>query len=148
MQDNSLLEPNVISVPIQGGGTKEFIISKFPAVDGRRIIAAYPVANLPKIGDYGVSEEIMLLLMTYVAVPLPNGESLRLTTKALVNNHVPDWEALVKLEMSMLEYNVSFFEAGLLPGLLDRLLDKAAPMLSRILTNSLQALSQAATQDT
>ena len=148
MSDKVLLEPKEVPVPLQSGGEKLFTISKFPAVDGREIIAAYPVANLPKIGDYGVSKATMLKLMSYVAVKTPAGTLLPLTTEALVNNHVPDWEALVNLEMQMLEYNTSFFEHGLLPGLLDRLLEKAAPMLSRILTSSLQALSQVSEQPT
>ena len=148
MSDKVLLSPKKVLVHLQDGEEKEFVISKFPAVDGREIIAAYPVANLPKIGDYGVSKQTMLKLMTYVAVETATGTLLPLTTEALVNNHVPDWEALVKIEMLMLEYNTSFFDHGLLPGLLDRLLEKAAPMLSRILTSSLQALAQVSEQHT
>lgn len=146
MSNNKLLQPKTETITLQNGSTKDFLFSKFPAVAGREIISAYPVSNMPKLGDYGVSEATMLKLMSYVAVPVENGDPLRLTTIELVNNHVPDWEALVAIEMGMLEYNVSFFERGAVPSFIDLLLAKAAPMLSKILTSSLQALSQANTQ--
>lgn len=146
MTNNKLLQPKIEPIKLQSGATKDFIFSKFPAVAGREIISAYPVSNLPKLGDYGVSEATMLKLMSHVAIPVEGSDPLRLTTIELVNNHVPDWEALVAIEMGMLEYNVSFFERGAVPGFIDLLLAKAAPMLSKILTSSLQALSQANTQ--
>ena len=52
---------------------KEFIISKFPAVAGREIIAKYPFSSLPKLGDYKINEETMLKLMHYVAVTIEPG---------------------------------------------------------------------------
>lgn len=103
-----MLEPKTITLKDQKGAERDFIIHKVPAIPMREIVAKYPVANLPKIGDYGVSEEVMLKLISFVSVPTPNG-SLALSTMALVNNHVPDWELLAKLEAAMLEYNVSFF---------------------------------------
>lgn len=145
MQNSPILEPKVESITCQDGTEKSFIFSKFPATAGREIISAYPVSNLPKLGDYGVSEATMLKLMSHVAVQTEAGP-LRLSTRALVDNHVPDWEALAKIEMGMLEYNCSFFQAGAVPGFIDLLLEKAAPMLSKILTSSLQALSEANTQ--
>lgn len=88
-----------------------FILSNFPAVQGREIITKYPTAALPKIGDYAVSEDVMVKLMNYVAVRTPAGE-LRLSTTQLINNHCPDWEVLAKVEMAMMEKNCSFFRDG------------------------------------
>ncbi len=103
-----LLEPKQIE--IEG---KQFIISKFPAIAGRKIITQYPLSGLPKIGEYGVNEEIMFKLMGYVGVLIKGQETpLLLSTEALIDNHVGNWEILAKIEMAMLEYNCSFFLNG------------------------------------
>lgn len=101
-----MIEPK--ELPLNG---KTYLISKFPAIQGREIVAKYPLSAMPKLGDYAVNEETMLKLMAFVAVQTDNGP-LMLTTKGLVNNHVPDWETLAKIEMAMLEYNCSFFGNG------------------------------------
>ena len=90
---------------------KTFIISKFPAVAGREIIAKYPLSGMPKLGDYKINEETMLKLMGYVAVNLGNGK-IALSTPALIDNHTGSWETLCKIEMAMMEYNCSFFQDG------------------------------------
>ena len=148
MADAPLLQPKEITIE-DGSETRTYLISKFPAIAGRRIIANYPLSALPKLGDYSVNEATMIELMGYVAVPRENGEPMRLSTPALINNHLPSWEALAKIEGAMLEYNCSFFTVnGALQGFIDLLLEKAAPTLSKILILSLQALSNAAQQPT
>ena len=77
-----MIEPK--TVVIYG---KEFILSKFPAIAGREIIAKYPLSGLPKIGDYALNEETMLKLMCYVAVNAGADVPLCLNTAALVDNH-------------------------------------------------------------
>ena len=119
---------------------KVYILSKFPAVAGREIIAKYPVANMPKLGDYGVSEETMLKLMAFVGVKTDAGP-LMLTTKALVDNHVPSWETLAKLEWSMMEYNCSFFQNGKVSTFLEGLTAKLPQLITKTLTDSLAQLS-------
>ncbi|POP42324.1 hypothetical protein CHU32_03560 [Superficieibacter electus] len=106
-----LIQPKEFQVIDQDGNERNYIISKFPAIEGREIVCKYPLSAMPKMGDYAVNEETMLKLMSFVAVDI-NGTPLRLTTRALVNNHCPDWEALGKIEMAMMEYNVSFFAKG------------------------------------
>lgn len=107
-----MIQPKTVMITTMAGEQREYILSKFPAIAGREIIAKYPLSSMPKLGDYAVSEETMLKLMAFVGVPLDNGSTLALTTKALVNNHVSDWETLAKLEIEMLEYNTSFFSLG------------------------------------
>lgn len=137
-----MLQPKTVTIDLADGTTKAYILSKFPAIAGREIIAKYPLSSMPKLGDYAVNQETMLKLMTYVSAPVADGEPIQLVTAALVDNHVPDWETLTKLEIAMMEYNCSFFTNGALHGFIDLLLEKAAPLLSQILTNSLQLLSQ------
>lgn len=132
-----LLDPKVVTID-----SKEFTLSKFPAVAGREIIAKYPTSGMPKIGDYKVNEETMLKLMSYVAVKLGDHEQ-RLTTIDLVNNHVGNWETLAKIEIAMMEYNCSFFQNGRVSNFLNDAAQKAPAWISKILTDlserSLQA---------
>lgn len=108
-----LIDPKEVPITRQDGKVVTFIFSKFPATLGREIVAKYPVANLPKLGEYGVSEETMLKLMGCVGVVTTPGQPpLMLETKALVDNHAKDWETLAQIEWGMLEYNCSFFGNG------------------------------------
>lgn len=106
-----MLEPKDIEITTQSGETRNYVISKFPAIAGREIIAKYPISAIPRLGDYDVNEETMLKLMSYVGVRAGD-QIVNLKTKALVDNHVPDWETLAHLELEMINYNCSFFENG------------------------------------
>lgn len=136
-----MIEPKQIKVTTQSGAEKEYIISKFPAIQGREIIAKYPLSAMPKLGDYEVNEETMLKLMCFVAVPTDSGP-LQLTTRALVDNHFPDWETLAKVEVAMMEYNCSFFAKGMISGFLDRITAKIPAVAQSILTHLSAASSK------
>ena len=129
----ALIEPKEVSIPDQKGVEKTFVISKFPAVQGREIIAKYPLSAMPKLGDYAVNEETMLKLMAFVAVPREGKEPLCLTTRGLVDNHCGDWEQLARVEMAMMEYNVSFFGNGKGSTFLEAITKKAQAFLSQTL---------------
>jgi hypothetical protein len=128
-----LLQPKEFTATAQDGGERSYTLSKFPAVQGREIIAKYPMSALPKLGDYQVSEETMLKLMAFVAVE-SNGKQIRLGTRALIDNHVPDWETLAKIEMAMMEYNCSFFQdariSNSLAGFAQKLMEKISETLT------------------
>lgn len=147
MSNPKLLEPKNVEIVTANGDTKTFIFSKFPAIAGREIIAKYPLSSLPKVGDYSTSEETMIKLMHYVAIPVEGGEPLRLSNVDLINNHTCDWETLAKIELGMVEYNCTFFtKAGAIQGFIDLCLERVAPMLSKILTTSVEALSRVDSQ--
>lgn len=131
-----LIKPKEVQVKDVDGNEKTFIISRLPAVAGREILAKYPISNIPKLGEYQASVEAMRLLMAHVAVPLDTGE-LRLTTQALIDNHVPDGEALLRLEYAMLQYNTSFFGSGGPSGFFEGLIRKYLPLIMSTLTDSL-----------
>jgi len=107
-----LIKPKEFLVEDGEGKQLRYILSNFPAVEGREIVSKYPLSNLPKIGDYKESEETMFKLMKYVAVEPKPGVIIPLATRDLVNNHCPDWEVLGKIEMAMMEKNCSFFRNG------------------------------------
>lgn len=139
---SDLLEPIEQDIELTGGGTKKFILSKFPAIAGREIITQYPTSAAPKIGSYQLNEELMLKLMGYVAIAMPDGTPLRLSTRELVNNHVPDFETLMKIEFAMMQYNCSFFRDGKMSNFLEMLTEKALALISQTLTGFLESSSK------
>jgi hypothetical protein len=141
-----LLYPKEIEVKCLDGTERTYTISRFPAIAGREIVAKYPLSAAPKLGDYATNEETMLKLMNYVAVMPTSGPLLRLSTKALVDNHVPDWEALARIEVEMLRYNTSFFRQGEVSTFLKATLQKFLVSASPTLKTLLGQLSEAAKQ--
>ena len=136
-----LIDPKEVVIEYEGENLK-FNISKFPATVGREIISKYPVSNTPKIGDYNVSEETMLKLMKYVE-RIYDDRVQELSSKALVDNHIPSWEVLMKLEALMIEYNCSFFRNGKVSNFLNKLKHLADAKNIETLTVSLVKLYQA-----
>lgn len=123
---------------------RTYIISKFPAIDGREIICKYGLSSLPKIGEYAINHEMMLKLFHYVAVKIKVGAEDReqkLSTKELINNHVKSWESVMKIEMAMLEYNCTFFQDGRVSTFFEGIAQKLPPLITKILTDSLAQLS-------
>ena len=132
-----LIKPKDITIKDLDGVERPFIISRLPATVGREILSKYPVANAPKIGDYGVSSEAMRLMLKYVAIPRDMADPLCLTTQALIDNHVPDGQSLIKLELEMLRYNTDFFGIGSNQDLVGSLIHKYLPLIISTLTDSL-----------
>lgn len=132
----NLLEPK--DVTIDG---KHFVLSKFPAVSGREIIAKYPLTGLPKIGDYKLNEETMFKLMAFVAVKI-NDVRIPLNTPELINNHTGNWETLAKIEVAMMEYNCSFFQNGRVSTFLNDTAQNIPRWIIKTLTSLSQQLSQ------
>lgn len=130
-----MIQPKELQLTLSNGTERTFVLHKFPAVAGREIVAKYPVANMPKIGDYGVSEATMLKALAFVGVRVEGRDApLMLESRALVDNHVGDWETLARLEWAMLEYNCSFFGNGLNSASLEAWVEKARPLISQMLT--------------
>lgn len=139
-----LIEPKEITIDFNGESYK-FNIGKFPATVGREIITQYPVNNMPKIGNYLESENIMLKLMQYVE-RVYDDRVQPLTNKALIDNHIPSWEVLIKIEAYVLDYNCSFFDLGKVLNSLKEWKALAKPKNIKTLMDSLEKLSQAVEQ--
>ena len=125
-----LLDPKEIMIK-----DSTYMISKFDAISGRKIVTQYPMTAVPKINTYSDNEAIMLELMSFVAVKI-NDAPFRLTTKELIKNHVPDWEILMKLESEVLEYNCSFLQNGRLSNLFDDFALRVQQWILKTLTAS------------
>jgi hypothetical protein len=132
-------EVNLIDPIEKEIGGKTFIIGKLPAVIGREIITQYPIANIPKIGNYEVSRDLMYKLMRYVAVRLENGNVMRLETPALIDNHVPDATTLILLEKAAMQYNFDFLADGVIMNALESLLGRFAGYVTQMLTQTLDS---------
>lgn len=130
----ALLQPKEITLDALDGTERRYIMHKIPAIQAREIITQYPISAIPKLGDYKRNEELMLKLMSYVAVTLDGDKTLPLTTRALVDNHIPDFEILMRLEAMMIDYNCSFFTKGTGLIFFDLIAQKASPWISKILT--------------
>jgi len=142
-----LIKPKDVEIKDCDGNVKTFIISRIPAVPMREVMAKYPVSNIPKLGEYQASKDVMGLLMSYVAVRV--GEEgkereIQLTNTALINNHVPDAESLLRIEYAMLQYNTSFFGQGDLSTFLRELIAKHLPLITQTVMDSLRASSPVA----
>lgn len=145
----ALVKPKEITVTDIDGVEKTVILSRFPAVEGREIVSQWPISALPKIGDYHTNEATMLKMLCYVGVPHPekaDAPPTLLTTRALVNAHLNDWEALAKVEKAMLSYNTSFFSNGVASTFFGDLLLNTKAWATSTLTDLLDALLKAAKQ--
>jgi len=142
----SARNPKEVRIPTLQGSERTYTIHHMSAYDGRKVAVCYTQGALPKIGEYDVNEEMSLLMMRYVSV-LPEGanEPLFLQTKAQIENHVPDWECLARLEIEMIKYNTSFFQEGKASGLLETFVEKGTELISSMLTD-LSERSSAATK--
>ena len=137
-----MIEPKDVDIDLPGGGAKTFVLSKFPAITGREIITQYPTSAAPNIGDYKLNEDLMVKLMCFVGVPVKGGDPIMLTTKELINNHIPDWETLIKVEWEMMKYNSSFFGNGKIFDILSLVSAKAEGLVSKTLMNFAASLSK------
>ena len=148
-----LLDPTRITVKCIDGSTKEFDIGKFPALAGREIVTMYPLTAIPKVGNYAANVDVMLKMMAYVEVPAVldtmgavQAPAIRLTSRALIDNHVPDFEALYQIEFELVRYNTSFFENGKGRSLLENLAKNLTGQVTTALIKWLPQLLQAAKQ--
>lgn len=140
-----LINPKEITITFEGEELK-FNIGKFPATVGREIITQYPINNIPKVGSYLQSEEIMLKLMKFVERVYDDKDPIPLVNKTLIDNHIPSWEVLIKIEAFVIDYNCSFFELGKVLSSLKEWKALAEPKNIKMLMDSLVSLSQAEKQ--
>lgn len=140
-----LIKAKEITVTNRDGEEKTFIISRVPSTDMREIVAMYPISAVMSGGEagYKTNETVMLKLMAFVGVKRAEGEApLMLTTKALIDSHTGDWEALAKVEIAMFEYNTSFFDQGVASAFFGGFAQNMSKWISSTLTALSERLSQ------
>lgn len=141
-----LLNPKTVFVEDRQGVKHGYVVGQFPAIAGREIAAKYPtsIAALAKQWEenqYGENERIMIKALSYVDKILEDGTTIRLTTAALVDNHVPDAECLMRLEKELLEHNFSFFQKFCRSAFSGGMLQTTIKLITQTLITSLQQSS-------
>lgn len=92
-----------------GKSIATFNVHKFSPLDGREIVAGYPLIILSKDSTYKGNVSAMRKLLKYCSVTVGE-EEVHLVDDALINEHVSDWWVLVQLEYECLKFNCSFLE--------------------------------------
>jgi len=131
----SLIQPKQVQIKTQEGVEKTYTLSKFDAISGREILTQYPISAIPKLGDYKTNKEMMLKILSFVEVTTDAGTQQRLTTEALIQSHVPDWETLARIEAGMVEYNCSFFGNGRASTFFEGIAQKVPALITKMLTD-------------
>lgn len=133
-----LLNPKEIKLTDRKGKERTYFLSEIPATYSREIVAQWTANALPKLGDYNVNEAMMFKILSYVGVLLPNGSTMRLVTRELIDSHVPDLLTLEMLEKEMAKYNWDFFLGEEYSDLKSRFFRIFNIWLTQILTDSLR----------
>ncbi len=128
-----LIKPEQVTIDDMEGEKHTFIISRFPAIDAREIITQYPKSA---VGDYQQNERVLLKMMKCVAAISVDGNEIILSSRDLINNHVPDGDTLLKLESKILEYNTNFFKKGGVLGVLGQFLARSRQSNTQTQINS------------
>jgi len=141
IQATPLLKPKEIEIEDEDGATKTYILSRFDSMKGYEISVKYPLSLLPKIGDYKTNEQMVLEILSHVAVPQENGRPLRLHSRALVNNHTNDTTVVMRLLWEMATYNFGFFLGGRTSNFFEEVAQKFLSRIAGMLTQSQPPLS-------
>lgn len=143
--DLPLIKPKDIELKDLDGNVINFRISRLDAISGREIISQYPTtatAVAVKGPDgYKANEDVMFRMLKFAEVKV-GGEFVRLSTKDIIINHIPDFEVLMKLEAEILKYNTGFFKIGKISRNLDGFAVNIKQLVTQILTQSLASSSE------
>ena len=136
-----LLKPKQIEIK----GVK-FIISQLPCTVAQEIAVKLPPGVLPIVGNFTQAEEMYVKMLSYCERLYDDGRHVKLISKDIIDNNVPDFETLLLLEREVIEYNYGFFDIekvlSLLNGFLSRVESSSSKMLTDLLDKFLQAGKQ------
>lgn len=137
----SLLEPKNLEI----NGYK-FIISKMPCTVAQEVIFKLPTGLVPLLSQFSQAEEMAFRMLSYCERVYPDGRSVPLISKEIIDNHVPDIKTLFMLEQECITYNYDFFAQGKVLDFLNKGLSHVESKASAILTDLLDRLLQAGSQ--
>lgn len=136
-----LLEPKTVEI-----NGYRFIISKMPCTVAQEVIFKLPTGLVPLISNFSQAEEMAFKMLSYCERVYNDRPNVPLISKEIIDNHVPDFQTLMKLEQECLQYNYDFFEQGKVLSFLNKGLSLAESKASGILTDLLDKLLQAGAQ--
>lgn len=110
MSEEQIPVTHVVDIPTGDGKTvRTYTVHQFSPLDGRKILAGYPLAVLAKEHTYANNEIAMRQLLKYCSAEV-DGVDVHLIDDGLINTLVPDWWTLVQLEFACLKFNCTFLE--------------------------------------
>lgn len=140
---NGLRDEKQVQIEFDGK-TYTYTISKVPAMAGLEIFTQFLPSSLPKLGDFLLYKSLIVKLLSYSGVTHENGAFLRLTSEALIDSHVLEWEMVYLLAYQMAEYNCSFFRNGrastFFQGFAQTMIQWATKMSTELLEQLLQKI--------
>lgn len=146
-----LIEPKEIELTSEVRGvTKSFRLGMYPATEGIRLLGLFAetvdIAARKKTEDvngmFGENlKKAAIEICQYVEVKLENGNWQRLENEPLINAHVLDYEALLRLVRMVHDHNSVFFSTTKLlktsQGLISRLKAQVTKTLPELLESYL-----------
>ena len=133
-----LLEPKNIVI----NGYK-FVISKMPCTVAQEVLLRLPAGLLPLVKNFSQSEEMAFKMLSYCERCYEDKANVPLISKTVIDNHVPDFDTLIRLEQECIAYNYDFFQNGKVWTSLNKIVSLAESKASGILTDLLDRLLQA-----
>lgn len=137
-----LIKPKEIELKDLDGDTHKFIISRFDCLDGYELITNFPKTAFNKGESFSDHREVIVKIFSYVEAFKPDGNTIRLTSEALIRNHVSDWELLLKVLKEVGTYNSSFLGNVNGSSIIDQIKTKLPTLAQKILMDSLKQLSK------
>ena len=130
-----LLKPKDLELVDIDGVKHRYRLGRIPYMDdGREICSQFVVTAAPKLGNYAENKRLSHILFKYVAVITDENTELLLSTPALINNHVPDFQTGMKIEGEMIQHNLGFSLAGILQKYQQEWKQAAPQFIAEILT--------------
>lgn len=136
-----LLNPKEIEIK----GCK-FIISQMPCTVAQEVAFKLPPGLIPIMGNFTQAEEMYVKMLSFCERVYDDGRHIKLISKDIIDNNLPDFETLLLLEKEVIEYNFGFFDTEKLLTLLNGLLSRVESKVSGILTDLLDRLLSAEKQ--
>lgn len=135
----TLIQPKIVEI----NGYK-FVISKMPCTVAQEVIIKLPTGLIPLLSDFSQAEDMAFKMLSYCERIYSDGRpNVGLISKEIIDNHVPDFDTLVKLETECINYNYDFFGNGKLLDFLNKGVCLVESKASGILTDLLDKLLQA-----
>lgn len=108
-----LIDPKDITLTDTKGVDHHYRISRIPYLDGgREVCSQFETTAQAVTGNYAENEKLAEKMFKYVAVIMEDGRELQLTTRQMINNHIPDFTTGILLEEEMVSHNLGFSLAG------------------------------------
>lgn len=125
----TLLEPLEITI-----NECKFIISKMPCTVAQEVLINLPQGLIPLLAEFSKYEQYIFKMLSYCERVYDDKEAVPLISKTIIDNNIPDFDTLYKLEWECINYNYDFFKDGRALTFLNEGLSLVKSNLTEILT--------------